>query len=50
MEANDVGVMYTLGNYYEKGGLGLQRDRERAMELWKQAAKLGSCQSHLQLA
>ena len=41
--------MYALGCIYYKGRLGLQRDRERALGLWKQAAKLGSCHSNLQL-
>jgi len=42
-------VHYVLGNYYEYGQLGLLRDRERAMELWKQAAALGSSHAHFEL-
>jgi TPR repeat protein len=39
--ANDVGAICQLANYYYHGQLGLLQDEEKAMELWKQAAKLG---------
>jgi tetratricopeptide (TPR) repeat protein len=46
VEANDAGAMYILGSYYDHGQLGLQQDLERAIALWKQAAKLGSSKAH----
>jgi TPR repeat protein len=46
IEVNDAGAMYALGSYYQHGQLGLLSDQERAMELWKQAAELGSSQAH----
>jgi TPR repeat protein len=49
VEANDAGAIYLLGNDYYQGGLGLLQDRERTLELWKQAVKLGSSQAHFQL-
>jgi TPR repeat protein len=49
VEVNDAGAMYILGSYNYHGQLGLQQDREKAMELWKQAADLGSRRAHFQL-
>jgi TPR repeat protein len=50
VEANDACAMFVLGNEYMQGGGGLLQDRERALELWKQAAKLGySLIAHFQL-
>jgi TPR repeat protein len=49
VEANDAGAMFVLGNNYCHGQLGLQQDRARAMELWSQAAALGSSQAHFNL-
>jgi len=46
VEANDAGAIYVLGSYHSHGTLGLLRDREKATELWTQAAKLGSRQAH----
>jgi TPR repeat protein len=46
VEANDANSIYVLGSYYQHGQLGLLSDQERAMELWKQAAELGSSQAH----
>jgi TPR repeat protein len=40
VEANDAGAMTALGTYYFHGQLGLLQDRNKAMELWKQAAEL----------
>jgi len=49
VEVNDAGAMYVLGSNYYHGQLGLQQDRERAIELWTQAADLGSSKSHFHL-
>ena len=49
VEANDAGSIYQLANDYYHGDLGLLQDRVRAMELWKQAADLGSRRAHFQL-
>ena len=49
VEANDAGSIYLLGSNYYHGQLGLQQDRERAIELWTQAADLGSTKSYSQL-
>jgi tetratricopeptide (TPR) repeat protein len=46
--ANDANSIYVLGNYYF-GQLSLLRDRNKAMELWTQAAKLGSSEVHYEL-
>ena len=49
VEVNDAGAIYVLGNYYYYGQLGLQQDWARAMELWTQAADLGSSGAHFEL-
>ena len=49
VEANDAGAIYLLGNDYYHGDSGLLQDQEKALELWKQAAELGSCQAQFQL-
>ena len=49
VEANDAGAMHALGNSYRNGLLGMQRDPEKAIELWKQAVTLGSSQAHYRL-
>ena len=49
VEVNDAGATYVLGSNYYHGQLGLQQDWEREMELCKQAAALGSSQSHFHL-
>jgi TPR repeat protein len=49
VEVNDANSIYALGNYYYHGQLGLLQDHERAMELWNQAAKLGSSSAHFHL-
>jgi TPR repeat protein len=49
VEVNDAGAMYVLGSCYYHGQLGLQQDLERAIALWKQAAKLGSSKAHNEL-
>jgi TPR repeat protein len=47
--AKDAGAIYILGSYYYHGKLGLQQDREKANELWKEAVALGSSHAHFQL-
>jgi TPR repeat protein len=49
VEVNDAGAMCSLGCYYSQGLNGLQQDRAKAMELWTQAAALGSGNAHYQL-
>ena len=49
VDANDARAIYSLGNHYYHGHLGLQQDWARAMELWKQAAELGSSLAHYHL-
>jgi TPR repeat protein len=49
VEVNDAGAIYALGTYHYHGHLSLLQDRNKAIELWKQAAKLGSSQANYQL-
>jgi TPR repeat protein len=49
VEANDAGSINLLGTYYDTGIFGLQQNKERAKELWTQAAKLGSSKAHFNL-
>jgi TPR repeat protein len=49
VEVNDAGAIMFLASAHCHGKLGLLRDRERAMEFWKQAAELGSSKAHLEL-
>jgi TPR repeat protein len=49
VEANDAGAMCSLGCYYSQGLNGLRQDWAKAMELWTQAAALGSSNAHYQL-
>ena len=49
VEANDANSMYLLGNNYYHGQFGLQQDRGKALELWTQAAALGSSMAHYHL-
>jgi hypothetical protein len=49
VEAKDAGAMCQLGCYYYDGSGGLQQDRAKAFELWKQAAELGDSQAHFHL-
>jgi TPR repeat protein len=46
VEVNDAGAVTALADCYYNGKLGLQQDGEKAMELWKQAAKLGSSEAY----
>jgi hypothetical protein len=47
--ANDAGATCQLGNSHYHRQLGLLQDEEKAMELWTQAAKLGSSHAHFHL-
>jgi TPR repeat protein len=49
VEVNDAGAIHVLGSKYYHGQLNLQQDRARAMELWTQAAALGSSMAHYHL-
>jgi TPR repeat protein len=49
VEANDASSMLVLGSHYYHGKLGLLRDQGKAIELWKQAAALGSSKAHYNL-
>ena len=49
VDVNDAGAMYILGSYYTHGHLGLQQDLAKGVELWTQAAKLGSSKAHFAL-
>ena len=42
VEKKDPAAIKYLGDQYSKGGLGLEKDMSRAIELWTEAAKLGS--------
>jgi hypothetical protein len=46
VEAKDANAICHLANHYYFGNMGLQQDRAKAIELWKQAAKLGSGKAH----
>ena len=51
VDVNDAGAMTAMAaNDYYHGQLGLQQDREKAIELWKQAAALGSSHANYNLA
>ena len=49
-EANDPGAICQLGCYNYHGNEGLLQDRDKAMELWKQAVELGSIRAHFSLS
>ncbi|EJK70938.1 hypothetical protein THAOC_07663 [Thalassiosira oceanica] len=46
VDKGDAVAIYFLGNQYYYGMLGLARDVPRAIELWREAAELGSINSH----
>ena len=49
-EANDAAAMFVLGSFYEHGqSQFVQQDAKKAIELWTQAAKLGSSSAHFNL-
>ncbi|EJK76815.1 hypothetical protein THAOC_01404 [Thalassiosira oceanica] len=45
----DADAIHHLGNQYFYRGLGLPKDVPRAIELWSEAAELGSVDAHFQL-
>jgi len=47
--SNDAEAMYLLGCHYANGDMGLPQDSNKAMELWFQAAELGSNAAHCAL-
>jgi hypothetical protein len=49
VEVNDAGATEILGTSHYRGRGGLLQDQNKAMELWTQAAKLGSSQAHFHL-
>ena len=49
-EANDAAAMFVLGCFYDHGlNEFVQQDAKKAIELWTQAAKLGSSSAHSNL-
>jgi tetratricopeptide (TPR) repeat protein len=50
VESNDPASIYMLAQYYHHGQLGVQQDKQKAMELWRQAADLGHAGAHYNLA
>jgi tetratricopeptide (TPR) repeat protein len=46
VKAKDANATCHLANHYYFGIMGLQQDRDKAIDLWKQAAKLGSGKAH----
>ena len=49
IEVNDAGAIFALGNYIYNGKYGLMQDRDKAKELYTQAAALGFSQAHYSL-
>ncbi|EJK58157.1 hypothetical protein THAOC_21739 [Thalassiosira oceanica] len=49
VDKRDAGAICFLGSLYEKEKLGLAKDVPRAIELWTEAADLGSIDAHYQL-
>ena len=49
VDKGDAAAIAHLGNKYFHGSLGLARDVPRAIELWTEAAELGSLDAHYQL-
>jgi TPR repeat protein len=49
VEVNDAGAMSALSSHYYHGREGVLQDQNKSMELWTQAAKLGSSQAHFHL-
>ena len=50
MELGDTQAIYNLGCLYSDGLHGLPQDRDKALELWHQAAELGSATSYFSIA
>ena len=49
VDKGDTTAIYQLGCKYYQGGLGLTKDVPRAIELWTEAAELGSLDAHYNL-
>ncbi|EJK46518.1 hypothetical protein THAOC_34813 [Thalassiosira oceanica] len=49
VDKGDADAMYSLGDKHYFGGLGLTEDVPRAIELWTEAAELGSLHAYYQL-
>ena len=49
VDKGDAEAIFFLGDKYFFGGLGLAKDLPRAMELWTEAAELGSAEAHYKL-
>jgi len=49
VDAEDPEAMAFLGTHYLFGSLGVQKDVKRSMELWTEAAELGSMDAHYEL-
>jgi TPR repeat protein len=49
VEVNDACAMCVIARYCHHGAGGLQQDKERAKNLWTQAAELGSSDAHFHL-
>ena len=49
VDKGDAEAMKKLGDDYDTGGLGVTKDVPRAIELWTEAAELGSLDAHYQL-
>ncbi|KAL7456343.1 hypothetical protein ACHAWC_007870 [Mediolabrus comicus] len=50
MDVHDCGAFHLLGTIYSKGWYGVEKDMNKAADLWTQGAALGSCKSHFSLA
>ena len=49
VDKGDAIAIYVLGHMYNRGELGLTKDVPRAIELWTEAAELGSIDAHFYL-
>lgn len=50
VENEDVVAIHQLAYFYSLGQPGLQRDMEKALDLYRKAGKLGYCYSHSAIA
>ena len=46
VDVNDAAAIFNLGCWYSDGMYGLPQDQSKALELWKQSAKLGNALSY----
>ena len=49
MEVDDEKAVTLIGNHYSHGMHGLSRDHTKALELWHQAAELGSAEAYFSI-